>query len=120
MRIHHFERKHDKLASRPVFLKRVAVSFVIASGLIMVALFIGISGYHWLAELRWIDALLDASMILGGMGPVHELRSDCAKVFASAYALFSGLVFIGVMAIVLSPIVHRMLHRFHADEKDVR
>ena len=59
-------------------------------------------------------------MILSGMGPVHELKTDGAKIFASCYALFSGLVFIGVMALVLSPLVHRMLHRFHADEKDLR
>ncbi len=120
MPIRKFERKHDKLAPMPVFLRRVAASFGIACGLILAALVIGIAGYHWLAGLGWIDALLDASMILGGMGPVHELRSDCAKLFASAYALFSGLVFIGVMALVLSPLVHRMLHKFHADEKDLK
>lgn len=81
----------------------------------MVALFIGIAGYHWIAGLKWIDALLDASMILGGMGPVTPLTTNAAKVFASAYALFSGLVFIAVMGIVLSPIVHRVLHKFHVD-----
>ncbi len=120
MRIHRLERKHEKLAPMPVFLKRVAVSFGIACVLAALALFLGIAGYHWIAGLSWIDALLDASMILGGMGPVHELKTDCAKVFASGYALFSGLVFIGVMALVLSPVVHRMLHKFHADEKDLR
>ncbi len=120
MRIHQFERRHERLAPMPVFLKRVAVSFGIAGALILAALLIGIFGYHGLAGFGWIDALLDASMILAGMGPVHELRTDCAKVFASGYALFSGLVFIGVMALVLAPLVHRMLHRFHADEKDLR
>ncbi len=120
MRIHRFERRHERLAPMPVFIKRVAASLGIAAVLSSFALFIGVAGYHWLAGLGWIDALLDASMILGGMGPVHELKNDCAKVFASFYALFSGLVFIGVMALVLSPIVHRMLHRFHADEKDLR
>jgi TRAP-type C4-dicarboxylate transport system permease small subunit len=120
MAIHKFERRHEKLAPMPVFIKRVAVSFGVACGLIFFALMIGVFGYHWLAGLGWIDALLDASMILGGMGPVHELRTDCAKIFASCYALFPGLVFIGVMALVLSPLVHRMLHRFHADEKDLK
>ena len=81
----------------------------------MVALFVGIAGYHWIAGLKWVDALLDASMILGGMGPVTPLTTNAAKVFASAYALFSGLVFIAVMGIVLSPIVHRVLHKFHVD-----
>ncbi len=120
MAIRKFERRHEKLAPMPVFIKRVAVSFGIAFSLISLALIIGVFGYHWLAGLGWIDALLDASMILGGMGPVHELRTDGAKIFASCYALFSGLVFIGIMAIVLAPLVHRMLHRFHADEKDLR
>ncbi len=120
MSIRRFERRQEKLAPMPVFIKRVAVSFGIACGLIFVALLIGIFGYHSLAGLGWIDALLDASMILGGMGPVHELKTDWAKIFASGYALFSGLVFIGVMALVLAPLVHRMLHRFHADEKDLK
>ena len=61
-----------------------------------------------------------ASMILGGMGPVNPLRTDSAKIFASLYALFSGLVFIALMGIVLSPVVHRIMHKFHVDEKDVK
>jgi len=70
--------------------------------------------------LGWTDALLNASMILGGMGPVNLLTSTSAKIFASAHALFSGLVFIAVMGIVFSPIVHRMLHKFYIDEKDLQ
>jgi hypothetical protein len=110
-----FERKHEKIAPVPVFVRRLIVSVAIAGILAMVALFIGIAGYHWVAGLKWVDALLDASMILGGMGPVTPLTTNAAKVFASAYALFSGLVFIAVMGIVLSPIVHRVLHKFHVD-----
>lgn len=110
-----FERKHEKIAPVPVFVRRLIVSVAIAGILAMVALFIGIAGYHWIAGLKWADALLDASMILGGMGPVTPLTTNAAKVFASAYALFSGLVFIAVMGIVLSPIVHRVLHKFHVD-----
>lgn len=110
-----FERKHEKIAPVPVFVRRLIVSVAIAGILAMVALFIGIAGYHWIAGLKWVDALLDASMILGGMGPVTPLTTNAAKVFASAYALFSGLVFIAVMGIVLSPIVHRVLHKFHVD-----
>ncbi len=120
MSIRKFERRHEKVAPVPVFIKRVAVSSGIACGLACIALLIGIFGYHRFAGLGWIDALLDASMILGGMGPVHELRTDDAKIFASGYALFSGLVFIGVMALVLAPLVHRMLHKFHADDKDLK
>ena len=110
-----FESKHEELAPLGVFVKRVFASLGIAFGLIGFALTIGIAGYHWLGGFGWIDSLLEASMILGGMGPVNQLASDGVKVFASAYALFSGLVFIAVMGVVLSPIVHRFLHTFHLD-----
>ena len=84
------------------------------------ALAIGIIGYHTLAGFGWVDSLLEASMILGGMGPVNPLTNDASKIFASLYALFSGLMFIGIMGVVLSPIVHRCLHKFHVDDKDVK
>jgi hypothetical protein len=115
-----FERRHEKLAPVSVFVKRIFASLGIALCLIVLALTIGISGYHWLAGFGWIDSLLEASMILGGMGPVNPLATDGAKVFASLYALFSGLVFIALMGVVLSPIVHRFLHKFHIDEDDVK
>jgi hypothetical protein len=92
-------------------------SLGIALGMIAVALSIGISGYHWIAGFKWIDSLLEASMILAGMGPVNSLPSDGAKLFASIYALFSGLVFIGIMGIVLTPLAHRMLHKFHLESE---
>ncbi len=92
----------------------------VAGGLVAVSLLIGIVGYHFMAGLGWIDALLNASMILTGMGPVTELRSDAAKVFASAYALFSGVAFITATGILLTPMFHRVLHRFHMDDKDMR
>jgi hypothetical protein len=114
-----FERRHERLAPFGVFAQRMAVSLAIALGLIVIALAIGIGGYYWIAKFEFVDSLLEASMILGGMGPVQadRLPSDKAKVFASLYALFSGLMFIGVMGIVLSPIIHRFLHKFHVDEK---
>jgi hypothetical protein len=115
-----FERKHEKLAPVSVFIRRIAISLITAGVLVLAALFIGIAGYHWIAGLEWVDALLDASMILGGMGPVNQLTSQSAKVFASGYALFSGLIFIAVMGIVFSPIVHRMLHTFHIDDNDLQ
>ena len=80
------------------------------------ALFLGVSRYHWIAGFSWIDSPLEASMILGGMGPVNQLPTTGAKIFASAYALFRGLMFIGVMGIVLTPFVHRLPHKFHIDE----
>jgi hypothetical protein len=82
-----------------------------------IALGIGVVGYHGLGGLSWIDSLLNASMILGGMGPVDPLKSDTAKIFASLYALFSGLAFIGVSGLMLAPFAHRLLHRVHLEEK---
>jgi hypothetical protein len=112
-----FERRHEGLAPVSVFVKRVAASIGIALGLIIGALAIGVIGYHCLAGFGWIDSLLEASMILGGMGPINQLTTNSAKIFASLYALFSGLMFIGIMGVVLSPIVHRFVHKFHIDEK---
>lgn len=84
--------------------------------MILAALGIGILGYHFVGSLGWIDSLLEASMILGGMGPVSPPRSDAAKVFASFYALFSGLMFIGIAGVIVAPIAHRILHRFHLED----
>lgn len=114
-----YERHHEQLAPRSVFIKRLLAAELFALGLIAVALMIGIAGYHSVAGFQWLDSLLEASMILGGMGPIKELPNDGAKIFASIYALFSGLIFIGVMGLVLSPVVHRIMHKFHVDEKDV-
>jgi hypothetical protein len=113
-----YERKKQKIAPASVFMKRMFVHILMAVFLSAVALFIGIAGYHWIAGLGWADSLLEASMILGGMGPINPVMTTGAKIFASGYALFSGLVFIALIGIVLAPAVHRMLHSFHADEKD--
>lgn len=115
-----FERKHEKIAPVAVFMRRLAGAIGISILLILAALFAGVAGYHWIAGLDWVDALLNASMILGGMGPVNPLAGTGAKVFASGYALFSGLMFIAVMGLVLSPILHRMLHHFHLDDTDLK
>ena len=113
-----FERRSDPLAPRSVFVKRLLASLSIALCLIALALSIGTAGYHVLGRFNLIDSLLEASMILGGMGPVNELSNNAVKIFASAYALFSGLMFVAVMGIVLAPVVHRILHKFHVDESD--
>ena len=110
-----YERSHQKLAPVSVFVQRLAGATGVACSVIALVLFIGIAGYHWLGGLDWIDSLLEASMILGGMGPVNPIRTNAAKLFASGYALFSGLVFIGIMGIVLTPVVHRILHKFHVE-----
>ena len=114
-----YERRTDELAPRKVYFKRLLGSLAIALAVIVAGLLIGIAGYHYLAGFNWIDSLLEASMILGGMGPVNPLTSDGAKIFAAIYALFSGLVVLALMGIMLSPVVHRVLHKFHVDEKDV-
>lgn len=111
-----FEKKHEKLAPLSVFVRRMANSIAMAGLLILAALSIGVSGYHWIAGFSWVDSLLEASMILGGMGPVNQLPTTAAKIFASAYALFSGLIFIGMMGIVLMPVAHRLLHKFNIEE----
>lgn len=110
-----FESKRQKLVPFSVFLKRLAKSGAISFGIVLLVLLIGISGYHWFGKLDWVDSLLEASMILGGMGPVNPLKTDAVKLFASGYALFSGLVFIAVMGLMLTPVVHRVLHKFHVD-----
>ena len=114
-----FERKEERLAPAGVFIRRLAACIAVAGLLAAFALLVGVAGYHRLAGLGWVDSLLNASMILGGMGPVDALHDSGAKVFASCYALFSGLVFIAVMGITLSPVAHRMLHKFHLDEGDL-
>jgi hypothetical protein len=90
-----------------------------ALALILISLSVGMVGYHFLAGFNFIDSLLEASMILGGMGPVNELHSDGAKIFASIYALYSGLLVLALMGIALTPVVHRIMHKFHVAEEDV-
>ena len=106
-------RRTKPLLPRKVFLRRVLRSLVLAFGIIGVSLGLGIFGYHFCAGLSWLDALLNASMILTGMGPVNELNTTSGKLFASFYALFSGVVFITSVAVMLAPMVHRFLHKFH-------
>jgi len=112
-----YEHRSHPLLLWPKFLRRVGRHLAMAVIVIGVALGVGVLGYHWLGELGWIDSLLNASMILGGMGPVDLLKSDVAKVFASLYALFSGLAFIGIAGLMLAPFAHRLLHRVHLEEK---
>jgi hypothetical protein len=113
-----YERRKQRLLSRVEFSKRVGRHGLVALAVLVFGLGIGVLGYHRLAHLSWVDSLLNASMILGGMGPVDPLRSNAAKIFASCYALFSGLAFIGIVSVLLAPFVHRMLHRFHAEERE--
>jgi hypothetical protein len=114
------EKKNDSLASFPKFAGRVGLCLLIAAGILAVALFFGVLGYRYFGRLSWIDALLNAAMILTGMGPVSPMETVPGKLFATFYALFSGLLFMVTFAVVISPILHRVLHKFHLDDEDVR
>jgi len=89
---------------------------LLVAALLSISLVIGMFGYHWLAPMGWIDAFLNASMLLGGMGPVDPPKNDAAKLFAGAYALYCGIVFIATAGLVIAPIGTHILHRFHLDK----
>ncbi len=115
-----FEPKGDRLLSSRLFARRMFGVLAFSALIVLVALLIGVVGYMHFGHMGWVDGLLNASMILTGMGPVEPEKLDTVgKLFASAYALFSGLVFISLMGIVLAPVAHRMLHKFHLDESDL-
>jgi hypothetical protein len=113
----HYENKTQKLAPLRVFYKRLAYNFYIACCLLAVCLLIGVLGYHYIADIPWIDAVHNASMILSGMGPVAEVKPFWGKIFSSAYALFSGVAFITNIGIILAPMAHRLFHRLHVTEE---
>lgn len=112
-----FEHVKRPLLNRAAFFQRIARHAIVALTIVGLALGLGILGYHYIGELPWIDALLNASMILGGMGPVDPVKSTAGKLFASFYALFSGLAFLGMASVLLAPFVHRLLHKFHLPDK---
>jgi hypothetical protein len=113
-----FEHRQQALLSPGKFLIRQLIYIVIAIGIIGGSLLIGVLGYHIFENLAWIDALVNAAMILGGMGPVNELRTDAGKLFASFYALYSGIIFLIAVGVIMAPLYHRFLHRFHLETKD--
>jgi hypothetical protein len=120
-----FEHSSKPLISKRKYYRRVLRNLLIAALIISISLLIGITGYMSLADLSFVDALLNASMILGGMGPVDVLTKDSAKYFASFYALFSGITFLTTVGVIFAPIIHRAMHRFHLEteeeeEKDSR
>lgn len=113
-----YERKTTRPISPRAFTHRLAVHVALAIGLLVISLVIGVLGYHWTEGYDWLDAFLASSMILTGMGPTGELHSAAAKIFASLFALYSGVVFLVIFGVVAAPLVHRMLHRFHFSEKE--
>jgi hypothetical protein len=113
-----FERKSEELLPLPTFVRRVALSLLLTLLVLCLALSVGVVGYHVIAGLPWIDSVLNAAMILTGMGPVATLTTTSAKLFASGYAIFSGVVFLSSIGLMLAPIFHRILHKFHLDDAE--
>lgn len=111
-----YESKSRPLISRALFLKRVLLHVASAALLMFGSIMSGMVGYEYYEELPWRDAFLNSSMLLGGMGPVDAPRTDGGKLFAGIYALYAGLVFLVVVALIFAPIVHRIMHRFHWQE----
>ena len=113
-----YEHRKQPLIPLPVFLFRLLRSIGIAAGFIFFSLAIGALGYHYSEGLPWLEATLNASMILTGMGPVNELHTIIGKLFAIFYSLFSGIAFLTIAAILLAPIIHRFLHKFHIERTE--
>lgn len=111
-----YEHRKHRLLGWPDFLRRAGRHLLWAFLILAWAVGLGTLGYHLAGRLPWIDAFLNASMILSGMGPVDRMETATAKLFAALYALFSGLVFVGVIGIILAPWVHRLFHWIHLEE----
>jgi hypothetical protein len=112
-----YEHRRQPLATKATFYQRILKNIIIALVIMAVCLVIGIAGYHYMGDASWIDSIHNASMILSGMGPVIEIKSDSGKIFSSAYALFSGVVFITNVGVILAPSIHRIFHRLHVEDK---
>jgi len=110
-----YERQTEPMATRQVFLRRLVRNSAFAISILLLSLGLGVIGYHSTEGLPWIDALLNASMLLGGMGPVAELHTIAGKLFASFYALFSGIVLLAAAGVIIAPLFHRFLHHFHLE-----
>lgn len=112
-----YERKGQKPATRQLFARRVAQHVLAAMLMVLISVAIGMVGYVELEQLSWLDAFLESAMLLGGMGPVHAPVTPGGKLFAGLYALYAGLVFLLNAALVLTPVAHRVLHKFHWDSR---
>ena len=110
-----FEHRREPLLPRSVFYARLARSAALGSAIILASLGVGVTGYHFLEGMSWLDSFLNGAMILSGMGPADSIKSVPGKVFAGCYALFSGLAFLGAVGVVFAPIFHRFIHRFHLE-----
>lgn len=111
------EGKYQPLAPLRVFYSRLAKAFLATLGVIAFSLLIGTLGYHYFGDLGWLDAPLNAAMILTGMGPTDQMKTERGKLFAVFYCLYSGIAFLSLVAILMAPVYHRFLHRFNLDEE---
>ena len=112
-----FEQRNAKLLPQPEFIRRMGWSIAAGGVLIAFSLSIGMCGYHWLCGLAWIDAFLDAAMILSGMGPMSPLTTTTCKLFAGCYAIYCGIALIATTGVILAPVIHRALHKFHLEDE---
>ena len=112
-----YEPKKSPLLPRKHFVKRMALHILAGLGLLFFSLVIGMAGYERYERLGWRDAFLNAAMLMGGMGPVDAPRTDDGKIFAGAYALYAGLVFLVAAGVGFAPVVHRVMHKFHFEDR---
>ena len=113
-----FEHHTQPLATQAEFTQRLLRYSSVTAGIILFSLALGMIGYHYFESLSWIDSLLNASMILGGMGPVNQLQTTAGKIFASFYALYSGIILLASVGVLAAPVFHRFMHRFHLELED--
>lgn len=114
-----YEHKTEPLLSRAAFMRRIFGHIAVAAVLVLGSLLLGMTGYVTLENLHWLDAFVDAAMLLGGMGPVHIPVTTAGKLLAGCYALYCGLVFLVAVGLVFAPLLHRVLHRLHLDRDDL-
>ncbi|SRR6266699_756324 len=112
-----FEHRRQALVSTRIFYARLARAGALGVAIILASLALGMAGYHFLEKLSWLDAFVNAAMILSGMGPLAQIQTAAGKVFAGCYALFSGITFLTSIGVVFAPVFHRFLHRFHLEGK---
>ena len=115
-----YESRLNRPIPRRHFVRRLIAHFAVAAGVVAGSLLVGICGYAYFERLPWLDAFLNAAMLLGGMGPVETPQTPGGKLFAGLYALYAGMVVLVAAGILLAPMAHRLLHRFHVDQQQRR
>lgn len=113
-----YEHRLQPPLTRAEFVRRLLRHGGYAALLVLASVAAGTAGYHWFARFTWVDSFLNTCMLLGGMGPVGNLPDDAAKIFAALFSLYAGLVFLVAAALLLTPVFHRVLHRFHWEGRD--